>query len=116
MTKGLKNVNLGLAFLLELAVLVALVYWGFSTGANILAKIALGIGLPVLAIIVWAVFGAPRSTRRLQGNWYWLLRVVFNAVGVAALYAYAADQHLLALIFALLAFLNCLLGYIWKQA
>ncbi|HEX4716087.1 MAG TPA: YrdB family protein [Ktedonobacteraceae bacterium] len=114
MTKGLKSINLALAFFLELCVLAALCYWGFQSGPGVLAKIALGIGLPVLAIIVWAVFGAPGSTRRLRGGWYWLLRIVFDGLGVAALYA--AGQHLLALIFALLAFLNCLLGYAWKQA
>lgn len=100
--------------MLELAVLAALIYWGFATGSNIFVKIVLGIGVPLVAIIVWAVFGAPRSTRRLQGNWYWLLRVVFDAVGVVALGI--AGQHVLALIFALLVLLNCILGYIWQQA
>jgi hypothetical protein len=113
-SSALKSTNLGLAFLLELAVLAALIYWGFATGSNIFIKIVLGIGVPLVAIIVWAVFGAPRSARRLQGNWYWLLRVVFDAVGVVALYI--AGQHLLALIFALLVLLNCVLGYFRQQA
>lgn len=113
-SSALKNANLGLAFLLELAVVAALLYWGLVTGSNILTKIVLGIGVPVVAIILWAVFGAPRSARRLQGNWYWLLRVVFDAVGVVALYA--AGQHFLALILGLLALLNCFLGYTWNQA
>ena len=111
--KLFKNANLALAFLLELGVLAALIYWGFATGSNILVKIALGIGTPVVAIIVWAVFGAPNSARRLQGLWYWLLRVVFDAVGAVTLYA--AGQHTLGVIFALIALLNCVLGYAWKQ-
>ena len=36
----LKNANLALAFFLELAVLAALGYWGFSTGQGTLARIA----------------------------------------------------------------------------
>lgn len=39
--KVCKNANLALAFLLELCVLAALLYWGFSTGPNIFTKIAL---------------------------------------------------------------------------
>ncbi|MEO6891644.1 MAG: YrdB family protein, partial [Ktedonobacteraceae bacterium] len=60
----LKNVNLTLSFLLELCVLVALGYWGFQIGQGTITKIGLGIGAPVLAVVVWALFGAPRSARR----------------------------------------------------
>ena len=62
-----KQANLALALLLELGVLAALAYWGFATGATILLKIALGIGTPAAAILIWAIWGAPRSRRRLQG-------------------------------------------------
>jgi Protein of unknown function (DUF2568) len=108
-----KNANLALAFLLELGALAALVYWGFSTGSNIPMKIVLGIGAPAVAILVWVLFGAPRSARRLQGIWYWLLRIVYDVVGAAALYL--ANHHKLGAIFALVAALNCVLGYVWKQ-
>jgi len=53
----LKNANLALAFFLELAVLAALGYWGFSTGQGTLARIGLGIGIPAVAVVVWALFG-----------------------------------------------------------
>ncbi len=36
---AIKNANLALAFFLELAVLVALGYWGFQTGQGTLARI-----------------------------------------------------------------------------
>ena len=57
----IKNVNLALVFFLELAVLVALGYWGFSVGQGVLAKFGIGLGLPVVAIIVWGLLGAPKS-------------------------------------------------------
>lgn len=76
-----KNANLALAFLLELGILAALVYWGFSTGSTTLVKILLGIGAPLVAILVWAILGAPNSAHRLKGIWYWLLRIGFDAVG-----------------------------------
>src|SRR5215469_11746142 len=63
----LKNANLALAFFLELGVLVALGYWGYQTGQGTIARIGLGIGAPALAVVVWALFGAPKSTWHLQG-------------------------------------------------
>ncbi len=105
--------NLVLALLLELGVLVALAYWGFVTGSTIPVKIGLGIGTPAAAMIVWAIWGAPRSGRRLQGISYWLLRIVLDAAGAIALYV--AGQQTLGVVFALAAALNCLLGYAWRQ-
>jgi len=81
-----KQANLVLALLLGLGVLMALAYWGFATGATIPVKIVLGMGAPAAAIIVWAIWGAPRSERRLQGRAYWLLLIVFAAAGAVALY------------------------------
>lgn len=110
---GLKHANLVLAFLLELCVLLALGYWGFVAGPGMPARIGLGIGLPIAAIIIWAIFGAPRSARRLRGNWYWLLRVLF--FGSGAFFFYAAGQRTLGIVFALVLIVNCALGYVWKQ-
>ena len=112
-TMMMKQANLLLALLLELGVLAALAYWGFVTGATLPVKIVLGIGAPVVAIIIWSIWGAPRSQRRLQGAWYWLLRIAFDAAGAVALYV--ANQHIWAVIFALVAAINCILGYVWKQ-
>ncbi len=109
----LKSANLGLAFFLELGVLVALGYWGFQTGQGTLAQVALGIGLPAIAIGVWAVFGAPKSTRRLRGPWLLLLRVVFFGTGALALYA--AGQQSVGIAFALVAAINLVLMYAWGQ-
>jgi hypothetical protein len=109
---ALKNMNLALAFLLELAVLVALGYWGFSSGEGMPARIGLGVGAPLVAVIVWALFGAPRSTRRLQGFWLLILRVAFFGSAVLALVA--AAQPLLGIVFALIYVVNLALIYAWK--
>jgi len=110
---ALKNINLALAFLLELAVLAALGYWGFSTGEGTVARIGLGVGIPIVAVIVWAIFGAPRSTRRLQGFGLLILRVIFFGSAVVALLA--ASQPLLGIVFALICVVNLALIYAWKQ-
>ena len=109
----IKNANLGLAFLLELGVLAALAFWGFQTGSGAFAKIILGIGAPVLAIVVWALFGSPQATWHLNGIWRLLLQIVF--FGSAAVALYTADQRVLGIIFALLFVLNTTLIYMWAQ-
>ena len=109
----LKNLNLGLAFLLELGVLAALCYFGFTLEANLPLKLILGIGLPVVAIAIWAVFGAPRSQRRLKGLPFLLLQIVF--FGSAAVALYAAGQRILGIVFALVFILNTILAYAWGQ-
>ncbi|GCE03123.1 YrdB family protein [Dictyobacter aurantiacus] len=108
-----KNMNLALVFFLELGVLVALGYWGFHNGQGIIGKIALGIGAPVLAIVVWGIWGAPKSQWHLQGPWYLLLQIVF--FGSAALALYAASQRLLGIVFAILVVLACGLAYMWRD-
>jgi Protein of unknown function (DUF2568) len=108
-----KNINLALAFFLELGVLAAWGYWGFSTGPGVLAKIGLGIGIPVIAIIIWALFGAPTATWHLYGPWRLLLQIIFFGSAVAALYM--AGRPGWSLAFALLFVLNTILVYIWKQ-
>jgi hypothetical protein len=110
---ALKNANLALAFFLELAVLAALGYWGFHTGQGILARIGLGIGIPVGAVIVWALFGAPQAIWHLQGFWFLLLQVVFFGSGAVALMA--ASQRTLGIVFALICVVNLALIYAWAQ-
>ena len=51
--------SLVLKFALELAAFAALAYWGATV------SIVLAIAAPALAIVLWGVFAAPRSERRL---------------------------------------------------
>ena len=59
--EGVRTANLALRFLLELCALVALGYWGFKTGGGLITKLALGIGAPFRAAVVWGTFLALRS-------------------------------------------------------
>lgn len=110
---ALKGVNLGLAFLLELGVLAALGYWGFTVGPNTVLKFVLGLGAPALAVVVWAIFGAPNSSTQLQGVAYLALQAVFFGGGALALVV--SGQRGLGIAFALIALVNCTAAAIWRQ-
>ncbi|HEX5616942.1 MAG TPA: DUF2568 domain-containing protein [Solirubrobacteraceae bacterium] len=51
--------SLALKFLLELAAFATFAYWGASV------SIVLAIAAPAVAIVLWGLFAAPRSERRL---------------------------------------------------
>ncbi len=54
------TLNLALRFVLELAGIVALAWWGFHAMEGPAAGL-LGIGAPVALIVVWSLFVAPRA-------------------------------------------------------
>jgi len=113
MLELLKTANLALAFLLELGMLAAYGVWGFHAGQYTLARVALGIGLSVLAAVFWGVFMAPKALVSLP-EWPHLAVALF-LFGLAAAALWSAGQPTLAWIFAALVILNQVLMWIWKQ-
>src|SRR2546425_12877524 len=103
----IKNANLAMAFFLELGVLVALGYWGFQTGQGTIARIALGIGTPAVAVVVWGLFGSPQAVWHLDGASHLLLEVIF--FGSAPVALFATGQHVQGVMFALVFVLNTVL-------
>jgi hypothetical protein len=110
---ALKGINLGFAFLLELGVLAALGYWGFTVGPNTLLKFVLGLGAPALAVVIWAIFGAPKSSTQLQGVAYLVLQAVFFGGGALALVV--SGQRGLGIAFAAIALVNSTAAALWRQ-
>ncbi|WP_269937136.1 YrdB family protein [Arthrobacter sp. HY1533] len=83
---GLANALVG--FALEVAMLSAFVFWGFTQAPP--WNMLLGIGIPAVAVVLWGVFLAPRSERRLgAGAVRWVSLGAFLA-GSAALFAAGA--------------------------
>jgi hypothetical protein len=97
-------VNEGLAFVFELLALAALAYWGVKTGDGVVLKVVLGLGTPVLAAIVWGLFAAPRATFGLPIAAVLMVKAV--VFGGAAVALFAAGQHVLAVVFAVLVAAN----------
>ncbi|MET8287371.1 YrdB family protein [Streptomyces sp. NPDC051643] len=82
--KVIKAVNLGVLFLLELAVLVAAGYWGFSGDAAAPVTWLLGIGAPAVLIVLWALFGSPKSRHKTRGAVRVGFELLWFGAGVAA--------------------------------
>jgi hypothetical protein len=93
--------------------LVAFGYWGFHTGDSTLIHILFGVGLPVIAIIIWSIYNAPMSKRRLPRTPRTILEVVM--FGLGALMLAIAGQTTWAVVFVVLIVVNQILIYIWQQ-
>jgi hypothetical protein len=110
---ALKSSNLIVTFLLELAMLAALAYWGLQTDASLPVRIALGVGTPLVVALIWARFMAPKSRRRLTGTPYLVLKAVL--FGAAAIALVVTGEPALALVFVVMAVINQALMMVWKQ-
>jgi hypothetical protein len=74
-------------FLLELAALGALAWWGVRTGQTAALKVALGVGAPLAAAVVWGAFVAPKAAFAVPGPVHAALQLAVLAAAVAALVA-----------------------------
>jgi hypothetical protein len=82
----MRSANLVLRFLLEMANLAALAYWG-ATVTDGLSALALAIATPLLAALVWARFIGPKAPRRLEDPTRLVLELAVFATGAIALLA-----------------------------
>jgi uncharacterized membrane protein YeaQ/YmgE (transglycosylase-associated protein family) len=102
---ALKGVLLTVRFGLEIGALAALAYWGFTTGGW-LTNVVLGIGAPLLAVVVWGPFVSPKARYGSPSR-----QAVFEALvfGAAVLALLASDQAGLAIAFGAIALVDSVL-------
>jgi hypothetical protein len=105
----LRGANLALRFVLELCMLAALAYWGFSTKDSTLVHVLLGVGVPLLAAIIWGIFLSPRAFVQLPEPLKLALEILVFAVATVALYSTGRIAEALAL--AVLYLVNRILLY-----
>jgi hypothetical protein len=110
---AIKGANLALAFVLEVCMLVALGYWGFRVGPEPLWNVALGIGAPLLAGVVWGLFVAPKAVVKVSPVVRQVLKLVIFGVAVGALFA--AGQPTLGVVLGLAFVVNFALLVAWGQ-
>lgn len=82
------------AFLLEVAMLASFFYWGFRHSEPL--KYVLGIGIPAVVVVLWGLFMAPKSDRRLPEKIVTPVSLIAFIVGGLALLA--ADVRVLGII------------------
>lgn len=93
----IRTVNLGVAFLLELAVLLAVGYWGFALTQGLVTRLLAGLGGPVLMAVLWGVFAAPKASAPLHGVADVAFRIGWFGVGAVALWGSGMPVAALAL-------------------
>jgi hypothetical protein len=108
----MRAANLALRFVLELAALAGLADWGLHTGSG-LARIVLAIAVVVAAAVVWGMWCAPKSTRRLPQPGRTVVEAAVFCAGAAG---FAAAGHVtVAVVFVVLAAVNWVLLFAWGQ-
>jgi hypothetical protein len=105
--------TLALKFVLELCMLAALAYWGAQAGGSTFGDVALAVGAPLAAAVVWGLYAAPRSARRLPRARRVALELCVFAVAAVALAA--AGAVLLAAVFAVVVALDTVLLLRWES-
>ncbi|HEX8796259.1 MAG TPA: YrdB family protein [Polyangiaceae bacterium] len=106
--------NETMAFLLELAMLVALAWWGARSGSTLPRSIALAAGAPLLAAVVWALFASPKAKIRLPMAG--VLAVKALAFGSAGAALYALGWHASAAAFVAVSLVNTLIAALDRDA
>ena len=113
MLEAIKSLNLGLRFILEMGALGAVGFWGFQLDRGTAIRWIIGIGAPLVVVIVWSLFIAPGSDSALsQTTRVWVGTGVLAACAVALA---AARQPVLAGVFAVAIVANALLMQVWSQ-
>jgi hypothetical protein len=96
-----------LAFLLEVAMLAAFCYAGWVSTNILWLRLTLAVGLPALAIVLWAVWAAPRAgKRRLQMPGLMVFKLAIFAAATVAWWM--SGQAFFAAIFGALVVINLL--------
>ncbi|GAB3598245.1 hypothetical protein GCM10027446_28000 [Angustibacter peucedani] len=85
-----RQLNLALAFVVELAALAAVCLAGFSLDRGIGVRLLVGVGGPLVMAALWGYFASPKAPHPLKGLRGGVFRVVW--FGVAAL-ALAGSGH-----------------------
>jgi len=100
--------NLVVRFLLELAALAAVGYWGFSSHSGV-TQWVLGLGAPVAVAAVWGLFVSPKAKFDLPRPAAFAIELLVWAFAASALFA--AGQRVLAIVFATIAVISGTLNY-----
>jgi hypothetical protein len=109
----LHNTNLIARLALEAAALLSLSYWGLHLDRHTAVRIGAGIGAPLTAAVVWALFASPNTDIVVAQPVKVAIQLVVFTVAAAALVRTGRPR--LAATFASLALANTALIALWGQ-
>lgn len=109
----MRNLNLGLRFLLELGALAAVGYWGGTKPVGRVVRVCLAIAAPTAVAVVWAIFISPKA--RVPTGRYGRSGLGFVVFTIAALALYVRGHTPLAATYWALALVSSVLLLIWPQ-
>ena len=96
--------NDALRFFLEITGIVALAIWGWSVGGDGPLRFVLAVGAPLVLIVIWGLFIAPKSRSPLPPRPRMLVGSVLLLIAAGALWA--AGHQEAAEVFAVLNVVN----------
>jgi hypothetical protein len=111
--QAMKQANLALRFLLELAALAALAYWGATAATNRTVRVLLAVAAPAVAAIAWILFVAPNATIDAGPVVRFVVELLVFGTASAALLA--RGRLIIGLLLALLYVANRVLMTVWDQ-
>jgi hypothetical protein len=106
--------NEGCAFLLEMAVLAILAWWGATRWTSVGLAVLIGAGAPSAAAVVWALFAAPKAKIRLPMAGVLAIKALVFGTASAALWS--LERPGLAASFAAVALANTVIAALDRNA
>lgn len=101
---AIKQLNLLVSFLLELAMLFFYSYWAYRTSDTDAMRYTLAVVMPAIAVVIWAIWAAPKSKYRLANPFRSVLKV--SLCLLAAFLCYKTGQGGWAVWFTAVVLLN----------
>ncbi|MFI1814582.1 YrdB family protein [Streptomyces sp. NPDC020422] len=111
---SLHVLNEGLAFLLELAALALLAWWGWQSTPTTVPRLLLAVAAPTAAAVLWGLFAAPKARIRLPLSGILAVKALVFGAATGALYALGRPGGALA--FGLVAVANTALATLDRRA
>ncbi|MEU6661158.1 YrdB family protein [Streptomyces sp. NPDC046821] len=109
----MKTANLGVLFLIELAALAAVGYWGFTRAVATPLTWLLGLGAIAVMITLWGLFGSQKAPHKTRGAVRVAFELLWFGAGATALVLAGAVGWAIA--YALVCAGSKTLAVIWRQ-
>lgn len=109
----MRDLNLGLRFLLELGALGAVAAWGYFAAPRPLLSWIFAILGAALVALVWGAFVAPKAGARLDDPWRVLVEIAVFGGATLALVGIGRERY--ALVYGVASALSLVLMFVFRQ-